>query len=210
MSRLEKALRRIADQLQQAGASWALLGGLAVSARTEPRFTRDIDIAIAVQSDHEAEALIRHLTARSYRILAAIEQLEMGRLATVRLQSPDDGTEGVVVDLLFASSGIEPEIVQAAESVEILPGFSCPVACAGHLLALKVLARNDETRPQDAVDIRALVRALDPTETDRAHSAVTLIQSRGFGRDKDLQPLLKAAFQAGNVASSDKPDPVRM
>lgn len=40
---------------------FALVGGLAVSARTEPRFTRDADLAVALASDAEAEALIREL-----------------------------------------------------------------------------------------------------------------------------------------------------
>lgn len=34
---------------------WALVGGLAISARIEPRFTRDLDIAIAVENDARAE-----------------------------------------------------------------------------------------------------------------------------------------------------------
>lgn len=29
------------------GADFALVGGIAVSARTEPRFTRDLDLAVA-------------------------------------------------------------------------------------------------------------------------------------------------------------------
>jgi len=33
----------------------ALVGGLAVSARTEPRFTRDLDVAVAVPDDAGAE-----------------------------------------------------------------------------------------------------------------------------------------------------------
>jgi hypothetical protein len=47
----------------RAGVRCALVGGLAVSARTEPRFTRDADLAVAVASDAEAESLIRALYA---------------------------------------------------------------------------------------------------------------------------------------------------
>jgi len=39
------ALSRIAGDLAESKAPFALVGGLAVSARTEPRFTRDADIA---------------------------------------------------------------------------------------------------------------------------------------------------------------------
>ena len=40
-----------------------LVGGLAVSARCEPRFTRDIDIAVALADDAQAEKLVRALRA---------------------------------------------------------------------------------------------------------------------------------------------------
>ena len=43
MTSLEAILRRIKADLTQAGVSFALIGGLAVSVRTEPRFTRDAD-----------------------------------------------------------------------------------------------------------------------------------------------------------------------
>jgi hypothetical protein len=55
---------------------------------------------------------VRSLLADKYRLLASIEQEETGRLATVRLGSPPAVSGDVVVDLLFASSGIEPEIVR--------------------------------------------------------------------------------------------------
>lgn len=50
----------------------------------------------------------------------------------------------MVVDVLFASSGIEPELVRAAEPIEVLPSLTVPVARTGHLIAVKLLARDDE------------------------------------------------------------------
>ena len=51
MSPLEAALRQISTDLTDAGVRLALIGGLAVSVRTEPRFTRDADLAVALPSD---------------------------------------------------------------------------------------------------------------------------------------------------------------
>jgi hypothetical protein len=68
---LEAALRRIASDLERYGRSWALVGGFAVSARAEPRFTRDIDAAVLVDSDSAGEALVRSLLADKYRLLAS-------------------------------------------------------------------------------------------------------------------------------------------
>ena len=56
MTALEQALRHICADLARTRHPFALVGGLAVSARTKPRFTRDADIAVAVASDTEAEA----------------------------------------------------------------------------------------------------------------------------------------------------------
>jgi len=148
---LEAALRRIATDLERHGRRWALVGGFAVSARAEPRFTRDIDAAVVVDDDADGEHLVRLLLADRYRVLASVEQDETGRLATVRLSSPLSGGD-VVVDLLFASSGIEPEIVAAAETTEVVPGLRLPIATTGHLIALKLLARDDLERPQDLAD----------------------------------------------------------
>jgi hypothetical protein len=52
-------LGHISADLRHVGARWALVGALAVGIRSEPRFTRDIDIAVAVESDGEAETCFR-------------------------------------------------------------------------------------------------------------------------------------------------------
>jgi hypothetical protein len=140
LSRAEAALRRIVSDLEGLSRRFALVGGLTVSARTEPRLTRDADLAVLVADDRDAESLVRDLQARRWRVVASVEQDAAGRLATVRL-APGDDAAGTVVDLLFASSGIEPEVVAAADRIDVLPRFAVPVARVGHLIALKVLAR---------------------------------------------------------------------
>lgn len=56
MNALERSLRRSVEDVRSIGRGFALVGGLAVSARTEPRLTRDTDLAVAVADDVEAEA----------------------------------------------------------------------------------------------------------------------------------------------------------
>lgn len=187
MNRAESSLRRAVSDLDALGARWAIVGGFAVSARSEPRLTRDVDVAVAVADDPAAEALVADLGARGWRPVAAVEQDAVGRLATVRLLPAGSGRQGSVLDVLFASSGIEHEVVQAAERLEILPGLVAPVARVGHLVALKLLARDDERRPQDAADLRALRGGLDDAECAVTREAVTLIHERGYARDRDLQ-----------------------
>jgi predicted nucleotidyltransferase len=189
---LFEALAQILSQLETRGARAAVLGGLAVSAWTEPRFTRDVDVAVAVQTDADAERIVRQLRGDGYRLLTAVEQTATGRLATARLLPPGESEEGMIVDLLFASSGIEPEIVDAASPIDIGAGAPVRVARVGHLVALKLLAHDPITRPQDGLDLRALKSVLDPEEEQRARSACDLITQRGYHRGRNLRGLLDA------------------
>lgn len=184
MTPLRDSLAGITAALDGLGARYALVGGLAVSVRTEPRFTRDIDLAVAVDNDEEAQALARDLRATGFRATGQLEQETTGRLATVRLSEAALGAP--VVDLLFASTGIEREIVNAAEELEVLPGTTVPVARVPHLLALKVLARDDRARPQDAGDARALLDRARPDDLDEVRRLLGLIARRGFARGRDL------------------------
>jgi predicted nucleotidyltransferase len=188
--RLLRVLRAVAALLDEQGAPWALVGGLAVSVRAEPRFTRDIDLAVAVDDDADAERLIRELTAHGFRMLMSLEQNALKRLATVRLLPPDEAEEGIVVDLLFASSGIEAEICRDADAVEIAPGLLTPVAQVGHLVALKVLALAPD-RLQDAVDLHALAGLMTDAERQRAKNAVERITAIGAHRGKALDAELR-------------------
>jgi predicted nucleotidyltransferase len=184
--RLLAVLRSVADTFGELGVPWALIGGLAVSVRAEPRFTRDIDLAVAVPDDTAAEQLIHRLTAFGFHVMLSLEQDVLGRLATVRLVPPGENEEGIVVDLLFASSGIEPEICRDAERLEVAPGLYVPVAQAGHLIALKILAEAPD-RQQDVLDLQALTRDLSLVERQRALDALRQITAIGANRGKPLE-----------------------
>jgi hypothetical protein len=180
MTLLDSVRRAIAGAAET-GHVGVLVGGLAVSVRAEPRFTRDADLVLAVDSDDEAELVIRSFLASGYRMQALLEQSAVGRLSGARLIDPD----GIEVDLLMASSGIEAEVVEDAERLEIVPGLDVAVAATGHLIALKLLSVAPG-RETDAFDLRILRAVADVGEWERAASAVVLITERGFHRGRDL------------------------
>ncbi len=190
MNVLEAALTRLAADLDDLGVGWALVGGFAVSVRCEPRFTRDIDVAVLVADDDQAESIVAQLVRRGYGVDTTVEQEYVDRLAAVRLRSPVMG--GVVTDLLFASSGIEPEIARSAERMEVVPGLVLPVATTAHLVLMKLLARDDVTRPQDAADLVALRRVATERDVVIVAQAIALVVDRGFTRDRDLRAALTA------------------
>lgn len=97
------------------------------------------------------------------------------------------------LDLLLASSGIEPELAAAATALEIVAGLSVPVATIGHLIALKLLARDERSRPQDDMDLLHLIGAAEAGDVHQARRAISLIEERGFHRGQlsaDLARLL--------------------
>ncbi len=200
MSGLEAVLRRIIQSLQKQGARFAIVGGLAVSARTEPRFTRDADLCVAVRDDAEAEALVIALRGDGYALAALVEQEEAERLATARLSDSRTSEGGAGVDLRFASSGIEPELVEQAEDIELFDGFEAAVATVPGLIALKVLSRDDRTWPQDRIDALALLAVSTPDELTMARDLLTTIEHRGYARGRDLEASLDALVaESGSV-----------
>jgi hypothetical protein len=172
-----------AQDLTELGARFALVGGLAVSAWGEPRYTRDVDLAVAVDVDQEAERLVYELSARSYEVVTIIEQTKTNRLATARLRRVED--RSVLIDLLFASSGIEPELAAAAVRID-----DVPVSRVGHLLALKVLSES-ERRLQDRIDIQQLALIATDEDWRTAEAMVRLIRERGFHRGRALLTRLR-------------------
>lgn len=189
MTALDRALRRAIADMRAERAQFALVGGLAVSAWAEPRLTRDADLAVAVQSDAEAEELVHRLLRRGYQVGALVEQERLGRLATARLV--DASGSGLYVDLLFASSGVETELVSRAVEIALTADLVAPVATVGFLIALKLLSRDDRARPNDADDLASLRVVATDADWAEAADAVELIRLRGYHRDRDLAAALQ-------------------
>ncbi|HMU33936.1 MAG TPA: nucleotidyl transferase AbiEii/AbiGii toxin family protein [Pyrinomonadaceae bacterium] len=166
------------------GANFALIGGMAVSIRTTERLTKDIDFVIAVTDDREAEEFVMSLSRSGYYVDTVLQQEAVDRFSAVRLLSR--GESEMFFDLLFASSGIEREVVATAEKAEIFPGMVGPVATIPSLIALKVLSANMGNRLQDIIDLQNLIKAASQADINDARALLDLITQRGYNRDKDL------------------------
>ena len=177
--------------LRREGVEGCLVGGLAVSVRCDPRFTRDVDLALAIKDDSHAESIVNSLSRQGFRIDAVVEQETKKRLAMTRLVSHDDTS----IDLLIASSGIEVEVVAVAEPLEVVKQIILPVARVGHLIALKLLSVAPG-RETDHSDLRNLAQVADEFEWQRAKSAVRLVVERGYARDRDLEADLETLRRA--------------
>ena len=74
---------------------------------------------------------------------------------------------------------------------DVVPGLRLPIAMTGHLIALKLLARDDLERPQDLADLRSLGKVATSADYQAAREAVLLISSRGFARGRALTVALE-------------------
>lgn len=187
------ALRRVLADLTRDKRRVALVGGLAVSVRAEVRFTRDVDLVVVVVDDADAEALVAALSRVGYSAVAAVEQDAVKRLSTVRLLSPDR----VKVGLLFASSGIESEIVARASDVDVPNVGAVPVAQAEELLAMKVLSMTHR-RLQDRIDAQRLITRNPKLDFARVRAHLDLIMERAFARDQKLHEKLDSVIAETN------------
>ena len=188
MNRLERALVELDKDLREQGARWALVGGLAMAARGVGRTTLDIDVAVAVAGDREAEQLVRALRARGYsQARDPREDRASGHLAMLGLFSRgSDPEQRVVIDLLFALAGIESEVVAHAELLEVATDLALPVAVSGDLLAMKTLAG----RPRDLEDAEHLARLASAEDLAQARDAAQLV-ARRRPADSDLPERLE-------------------
>lgn len=96
-SPVELEFRKAVADLDALKVRWALIGGLAISVRSVPRFTKDLDFAVAVADDSEAEDVVHRLRGRGYQPAEILEQDYVERLSGVRLER---GGSDVIVDLL--------------------------------------------------------------------------------------------------------------
>lgn len=170
--------------LTKLGVEFAVVGGLAVSFRSIERLTKDLDLAVAVDDDAKAQSVVFEFSQLGFLTEDVFDQEHTGRMATVRMISP--GNNPMYVDLLFASSGIEKEIVAAAELGHLFSDVSVKVAQTSALIALKVLSAS-ERRMRDIVDLQSLFESATANEITESRKLLDLITARGYDRGKDLQ-----------------------
>jgi hypothetical protein len=72
---VEAILKQATADLDAIGARWAIIGGLAVAVRSEPRFTKDVDLAVAVADDREAEDLVNRMQFAATRSAQSLSRI---------------------------------------------------------------------------------------------------------------------------------------
>ncbi len=147
---LQQTLFDAVNFLDAERVPYALIGGLAVSLRGQPRMTADVDLVIQADVPRSL-ALARGLEGTNFRPLFddVAEVVQKAFILPLRHR-----VTNVKVDLALGLSGFERQTMARAERLQ-LAGAEIAVATAEDLLIMKVLAG----RPQDDQDIQGLMIA---------------------------------------------------
>ncbi len=184
MAKLE-VLKSLSARLRRYKPKFALIGGFAVGVYAVPRFTKNIDFVVAVDSDRETEMILHTFIEDGFLIDPLMVHQSTGRKTTARIFLPASRSVSPDLDLLFSFCGIEKEIVEATKDREIVPGVVLPVCSLSHLIALKVLSER-ESRPNDRADLIALLSKCSAADIADVKTTSELIQEREYGQGENL------------------------
>ncbi|MBN1420800.1 MAG: nucleotidyl transferase AbiEii/AbiGii toxin family protein [Planctomycetes bacterium] len=132
---------------------FAIIGGIAVVARGEPRFTGDIDVVAGIDLDR-ALTLLDGLEGSPFRPLLSDARDVVRAALILPLRHR---TTGIKVDVAVGLSGFERDLIARATDVDF-GACMVPVATAEDLLLMKVLAG----RPRDQEDAVGIVERQGP------------------------------------------------
>lgn len=179
---LQQTLVDAVSMLESQAIPFAVIGGLAVSFRGQPRMTIDVDLVIQADID-VALRLVKTLEATPFDpLFAGIEDV----VNSAFILPLRHRTTGVRLDVAIGMSGFERDAVQRATAVDVF-GTAVPVATVEDLLVMKALAG----RPQDDQDIQGLVANAEASiDWDRC---LTVAEALGSAIDLDIAARLRAA-----------------
>ena len=146
---LNVALADLTLWLQREQIPFAVIGGVAVGVRGEPRFTADVDVVIGLDLD-DAMLLIHRLHGSRFEPLFA----DVAEVVQTSFILPLRHVEtGIKVDAAIGLSGFEQQLLARATEVE-LAGVVAPVATVEDLILMKLFAG----RPRDSEDCEKLAQ----------------------------------------------------
>lgn len=150
----EQVLRILADYLEEVGAKWGVIGGLAMAVHGASRTTLDVDIVVDGESQDQ---LIEFLESRGFKTL-----YRSTSYSNHIHEDPDLGR----VDVVYVRGDTGRQVFDNVNAHPGPGGMKIPVPRPEHLAAMKAYSiKNDPHRTlRELADIRVL---LDVPGVDR-------------------------------------------
>ena len=143
-----EALRTLALALSSIGMPYAIIGGVAISVVSVPRYTKDVD-AVLLHPDSNVENLVAGLLNFGLRTVVSDPLAFARKNRLVVLQD----SHGTTIDLSLGVLPFEIETIEKANVIEVATGLSVPIASPEALVVMKCIA----SRVKDLEDIRNLL-----------------------------------------------------
>lgn len=163
---LADGLTRLAEILENLGIPFCVAGGWAVGMWAAPRATEDIDLLVLLEAgDRERVAVALE---RGMRLLQSHDApFPLGIVSVWRnVVFLEGGTEPVVLDFILANHPVLEGMLPRRVRIPFR-GFPLPVISLEDLILLKLLS----ARPQDRLDVEALIASGHPLDRSYLRSA---------------------------------------
>jgi hypothetical protein len=150
------ALRQAWTALAQLNVPLAVMGGLAMGAWKRPRFTKDVDLLVAV-GDPMSQAVVKQLRTAGFRSERPdpVVRLQDDRFIQVIYESPAAMVD-VRLDVLLATTPLHEQALARRVPLPASElGFELAVVSCEDLILLKLVAG----RVLDRVDVAELLKA---------------------------------------------------
>jgi hypothetical protein len=149
MTDLFQAIGQLVPLFEQLGASYAVMGGIAVRAYGIPRPTYDVDFTLAfprerLQELYDAVERIGYTVPEAFRT-GWVDQVS--GLALVKFRWYREG-QGIDIDVFLAEAPYQQEVLKRRRRIQ-LDGLTTWLVSPEDLILLKLLA----ARPRDLADI---------------------------------------------------------
>ena len=144
-------LVKLCEELNRLGASYIIIGGLAMNNLGLVRTTEDVDILIDPSPENQRrvrEALLI-LPEQAIRELGADEDLQQWVVTRVN--------DEITVDLMTEACGVRYEEAKADVQIREVQGVPIPMANRQLMIKLK-----QSLRPKDQIDLQYLLQSEDP------------------------------------------------
>jgi predicted nucleotidyltransferase len=149
MTELFEAISQLVPLLERLGASYAVMGGIAVRAYGIPRATYDVDFTLALPRDRLQE-LYGAVGDIGYTVPEAYQKGwvdQVSGLSLVKFRWYRQG-QGIDIDVFLAEAPFQKEVLKRRRRVQ-LDGLTVWLVSPEDLVLLKLLA----ARPRDMADI---------------------------------------------------------
>ena len=143
-------LVKLCEELNRLGASYIIIGGLAMNNLGLVRTTEDVDILIDPSPENQRrvrEALLI-LPEQAIRELGADEDLQQWVVTRVN--------DEIIVDLMTEACGVRYEEAKADVQIREVQGVPIPMANRQLMIKLK-----QSLRPKDQIDLQYLLQSED-------------------------------------------------